>query len=64
MSPVHAANLRTTTLAQPPRATIVEIVTISPARDEVTLRVKPDRRLRQEPRTGFERRASLRQPAT
>jgi hypothetical protein len=64
MSPGHAAKLRTTTNAQPARATIVEIVTVSPPQGEVTLRLKPDRRIGKERRTGSERRLSLKKTAT
>jgi hypothetical protein len=49
----NAANALTT------RAEVAEIVRLSqPPDDQVTFRVKPDRRLRQEPFKGFDRRLS------
>jgi len=68
MSPVHAAKMRTTTIDQAPREAVAEIVTVlkvSPSPEgEVSLRVKPDRRVRQDPLTGSERRFSLKAPTT
>jgi len=57
MSAVHPVKLQATAIDQPPRATVGEIANPHNHREgEVSFRVKPDRRRRQDPLTGTERR--------
>ena len=65
MSPVRAAKSRTMTIDHPLRAAVAEIVKVFQSPEgEISLRVKPDRRVRQEPLTGSERRLHLKAPTT